>query len=213
MNLDRSISTADKIVADIQQGLRSGRLKPGQRLPEPDLMRRYGVSRGPAREAIQRLHAEGILSLSRNRGAAIRKFSREEMIDVLHVIEAMAGLAARLVASRIHMPGCRTSFQASLGELLAQEEGSSFKAAIQARDDFFSTLIRLSGSFELNRVFPVMQLRIIRLQVPDSEVEETRFADYRAIGRAVLAGDSKAAEQATRQHLRTAVDVFKRVPL
>ena len=49
---------------------------PGQRLIEADLTRDYRVSRGPVREALKRLAAEGVLTLTRHRGAYVRAMSR-----------------------------------------------------------------------------------------------------------------------------------------
>lgn len=206
-------ASADAIVADIVSGLRSGRYSPGQRLPEPELMVRYGVSRGPVREAIRRLQAEGVVSLSRYRGASIRLFTRDEMIEILQLIEVLAGLAARLVAQKVAQGEGRDAFQATFSALMRLEDSPDFPAVVQARDDFFMLLIEHGGNRELGRVFPLVQLRMMRLQVTDSAVEATRFDDYRRIGQAILDGDDDAAEAATRRHLRSATAVFRELPM
>lgn len=55
----------------VQDDIRAGRLRPGDRLAEIELMRRTGVSRTPIREAMQQLEAEGLVVASRNRGVRI----------------------------------------------------------------------------------------------------------------------------------------------
>ena len=63
----------------ITAGIESGRFVPGQRLTEAELTRQLGVSRGPVREAFKRLAGEGVLDLTRHRGAVVRAQTREEV--------------------------------------------------------------------------------------------------------------------------------------
>ena len=58
---------------------------PGQRLVEVDLAAQFGVSRNSVREALQRLAAQGLVDLFRNKGAAIRTLSPQETLEVLDV--------------------------------------------------------------------------------------------------------------------------------
>jgi len=68
------------VVDAIVSGIRLGRFVPGQKLVEADLTESIGVSRGPVREALKRLAAEGIVSLTRHRGAYIRVLTRPKSI-------------------------------------------------------------------------------------------------------------------------------------
>ncbi|QJX02130.1 GntR family transcriptional regulator [Alcanivorax sp. IO_7] len=95
------LSSPDAVIEAICKGIGSGRYVPGQRLVEADLTRELGVSRGPVREALKRLAAERIITLTRHKGAYIRSLGREEVRDLLQNIEVLLGLAARLAAQRI----------------------------------------------------------------------------------------------------------------
>ena len=95
------MTSPDRVVDAIIRGIRAGVYVPGQRLIEADLTRDYQVSRGPVREALKRLAAEGVLTLTRHRGAYVRALSREEVRDSLMVLEALVGLMANLAAKRI----------------------------------------------------------------------------------------------------------------
>ena len=44
----------------LEQAIMSGELKPGERLSETTLAKRYGISRGPLREAIGRLEGRNL---------------------------------------------------------------------------------------------------------------------------------------------------------
>src|ERR1700739_4452377 len=98
-------SSPDQVVTAIKRGVLLGRFVPGQRLIEGDLTHNLRVSRGPVREALKRLSAEGIVSLTLHRGAYIRALHREEAKQILMVLEALTGLAANLAASRIEEHG------------------------------------------------------------------------------------------------------------
>ena len=54
------MTSPDRVVDAIIRSIRTGVYVPGQRLIEADLTRDYHVSRGPVREALKRLAAEGV---------------------------------------------------------------------------------------------------------------------------------------------------------
>src|SRR5271156_21230 len=95
------MTSPDRVVDAITRNLRAGVFVPGQRLIEADLTKELRVSRGPVREALKRLAAEGVLTVTRNRGAYVRALSRVEVRDSLVVLEALVGLMANLAARHI----------------------------------------------------------------------------------------------------------------
>ncbi|MGH3966570.1 MAG: GntR family transcriptional regulator, partial [Mycobacterium sp.] len=61
-------STAELIADRLREAIMRGQLAPGQQLGEASLAAQFAVSRGPLREAMQRLVAEGLLRSERHRG-------------------------------------------------------------------------------------------------------------------------------------------------
>ena len=77
-------SSAEAIVAWIQEMILRGELKPGDRLPnEPELARMFGVSRGALREALAVLKAKGIIERRPGKGTYIRRINRAELLGSL----------------------------------------------------------------------------------------------------------------------------------
>jgi DNA-binding GntR family transcriptional regulator len=76
-------------------------LQPGQHLVEADLAERLEVSRGPVREALQALHAEGWVDLLPGRGAFVHAPGPSEADEVFQVRAALESEAARLAADRV----------------------------------------------------------------------------------------------------------------
>lgn len=199
-----AISSPDMIFREIVQGLYKGSYVPGQRLVEADLTKRWNVSRGTVREALNRLSAEGIVTLSRHRGAAIRVLDRSEMRDILDVLELMIGMAARLAARRIGEGDNRERFAEVVGSLQRfRDQPASFEL-IRARNRFYRTMAEIGGNRELQDILGRVHVHLVRVQLQalhDNLVTD-RFEDYSRIGEAVLAGDGRRAELAARRHVR-----------
>ena len=75
-------STADAVAASLRDMIINGELAAGERLVERDLAERFGISRIPMREAIQRLEREGLLDIFRNRGAVVRMLSVSDVQEI-----------------------------------------------------------------------------------------------------------------------------------
>ena len=85
----------------LREMLLLGHLEPGQRLNEVELAKALGISRGPLREAIQRLRSEGLLSAVSGRGAYVRTFTPEVLSDLYEVRMALEAHALRLAARHL----------------------------------------------------------------------------------------------------------------
>ena len=213
-SISRGRGSADLIFRDIVEGLYEGRYVLGQRLVESDLTRSYGVSRGSVREALNRLAAQRIVSLSLHRGAQIRLLSRKEVQDILVLVELLIGLAARLAAARINLDGARERFSEVLDQLMSYESRSDSFDLVRARNLFYGTLVDIGDNGELARVLPGMHVHLLRVQFHTyrTAAENERFSDYRKIGDSVLAGDLRGAELAARRHVRRIATALGELP-
>lgn len=75
-------STAEFIADRLRDAIMKGALEPGTQLGEADLAAHFQVSRGPLREAMQRLVSEGILHSIRHRGIFVTELTLDDVIDV-----------------------------------------------------------------------------------------------------------------------------------
>ncbi|MGU7816192.1 GntR family transcriptional regulator [Burkholderia sp. AW49-1] len=87
----RPDSTADAVAASLREMIINGELQAGERLVERDLAERFGISRIPMREAIQRLEREGLLDIFRNRGAVVRMLSASDVQEIYDMRALLEG--------------------------------------------------------------------------------------------------------------------------
>mgnify|MGYP002478385936 CR=1 FL=1 len=208
-------SSPDVVVDAILSGIRSGRLVPGQRLVEADLTHSLSISRGPVREALKRLAAEGIVTLSQNRGAYVRSLSRKDVSDLLKVVEVVTGLVARLAAQRMATGILRAEFEAAGTALMEHELLGDSPDFMERRREFWDVLITASDNIELIRIMPLMQIHLLRLQFQTHLSKEDRrkqFVEYRAMIEAVLSGNGRRAERITQIHIRRTRLSISRLP-
>ncbi|MDB5799210.1 MAG: Transcriptional regulator, GntR family [Rhodocyclales bacterium] len=79
---DASVSADARIYDAIFQAVMMQRLKPGMKLPEPQLCELFGVSRTLVRKALQRLAGDYIVDLRPNRGAIVASPTPEETREI-----------------------------------------------------------------------------------------------------------------------------------
>src|SRR5210317_1743906 len=84
----------DSIKADII----SGQLPQGAKIVESDLALKYGISRGPLREAIHRLEQIKLIVRVPHAGSRVVTLDIKMMEDIYCAREALEGMAARLAA-------------------------------------------------------------------------------------------------------------------
>src|ERR1700745_3029365 len=85
----------------LREEILSERLAPGAELQEVALAEELGVSRGPLREAIGRLAAEGLVTVRPRRGAVVRSLSKDEFLELYQVREALEVMAVRLAVPKL----------------------------------------------------------------------------------------------------------------
>jgi DNA-binding GntR family transcriptional regulator len=198
-------SSPDVVSLTIKRGILMGRFVPGQRLIEADLTRDLKVSRGPVREALKRLAAEGVVALSPHRGAYIRALTRVEVIELLQVLKEIVGLAVRLAAARIRKNEPRRKLKLAYERL--HSHGPSGDRVLQSidRTSFYDAIFDIAGNRELARINPVVPTLILRMQVYpylSPADRNQQFADYKLLYESLLAGDGKRAKRIVDLHIR-----------
>ncbi|MFQ5901565.1 MAG: GntR family transcriptional regulator, partial [Thermodesulfobacteriota bacterium] len=70
-NIDQHQTLRERIVDFLKESIINGELKPGEKIAEPELAERFGISRTPVREAFRQLESEGFLTVVPRRGVTV----------------------------------------------------------------------------------------------------------------------------------------------
>lgn len=128
----------DKAYHALREGIIAGRFPPSRRITEQEVAAAAGVSRTPVREALRRLHAEGIVDFRPNQGAMVTAWSAEETEEIFELRAILESHGARRAAER-----ASAAQLARLRELaeLQQQESS------ERRDGYLARICELNSRF------------------------------------------------------------------
>jgi GntR family transcriptional regulator, trigonelline degradation regulator len=198
------------VVEALRQSIVLGRLAPGARLIERELIEMMGVSRTVVREALRQLEAEGLIDVVANKGAVVRNLSRAEAEDLYAIRAVLEGLAARLFTEHADK-GALDELTAALARTVEAYKDGLPTTIVEAKNTFYEILFRGAGSEALSAMIDALQARVWRwrvLGVAHPQRSEQRSAeairDLKALVAAVAAGDAALAERIARTEVMNA---------
>ncbi len=92
---------ATAVIQALEQDILAGALRPGDRLDERLLCKRFGLSRTPIREALRQLAASGLAVAMPRRGTVVAEITLAELTQMFEVMVELEALCARLAARRM----------------------------------------------------------------------------------------------------------------
>ena len=215
LGAEAGVSSIDLVMSDVVRALYEGRVLPGQRLVESDFTQRLGVGRGTVREALHRLAAGGLVSMSRHRGASIQNFTRDAVRDLLETTEILAGSAARLAAERLHRAEDAADLRRAVDELAEAVRNGDLYMIGRIRWRFWQELVALTGNQDLARLLMRFENVVARIQFRaafDLEGERRDLAQFQQVATLVLVRDGATAERLIRQHIRDSSFAIQQMP-
>jgi DNA-binding GntR family transcriptional regulator len=198
-------ATVAFIVERLREDILAGRLQPGSRLIECDLTARFAVSRGPVREGLRRLTADGLIEHWPHRGAVVRRLTEREIRELFLIRIEMEALAARLAAAA-DAPDRRARFAASIEPIYSDSPRNPCDY-LKENAAFHDAVMALADNLELRGLSGRLQLPLIMAQVGDvltPPVLEASVREHRSIARAIVERDPAAASARMREHLERA---------
>jgi DNA-binding GntR family transcriptional regulator len=150
-----------QVLDELRQSIISGRMAPGSRLVERELISMMGVSRTVIREALRQLETEGLIAIIPNKGPVVRELTVAEAKDLYAIRAVLEGLAARLFVQNA---------DAAQVEKLEQELNATEKAyksgdaaqILASKNIFYDILFEGAGSETLSSMIGTLHVRIWR---------------------------------------------------
>lgn len=201
----------EQITQDLREQITKGIYPPAFSLTEIDLAQKYGVSRNTIKKSLMMLESEGLVSIEPNKGAKVRVYSINEVLEFLEVREVLEGFIIRNAVSAI------TDEQISLLEELLKQmklllEQKDLLAYSQCNQEFHKIIY--SACTNRTAVEVTVQLKnqmrkynAKTILVPGRDASS--FDEHTKILNAIRARDAASAELYMRIHIRNVCKVFK----
>lgn len=187
----------------ILEAIDVGVYKPGDRLVESDLAEKFGMSRTPVREALQRLETQSLLARD-GRSLIVNSLDHNQMAELYVVRGELEGLAARLAAHHATAEEVRV-----LQDMVeADKQRVNAPSALARSNRRFHKQIHLASHNrylmqQLDLVHRSMALMATTSIAVEGRGEDT-LVEHQAIVDAIAARDGAAADAALRAHISTA---------
>lgn len=181
-----------------------GLLAPGEMLSEEQLAATLNVSRTPLREALQRLHAEGLVERAGNGRIYVREASREEARHLYAVRAELERLAVREAARRM-TPQILARLRSALEAMQRAEKTRTVDVA-DSGEHFHAILYEAAANPINQHLLENLKALIDRYRYISTANQRANrrheaVREHEAIFAALAAGDIEAADEAMRTHM------------
>jgi DNA-binding GntR family transcriptional regulator len=207
---------ADVVVKVLREMIGQGHFKPGEHLKEAELAAALKVSRGPVREALTQLEAEGHVELRRHRGAFVSQLTRVDVEEVHTLRAAIERLAAERACTRMG-PAAFAAMDAVLADMLSARDDVTPAEVVQLDLAFHDVLYAACEHQRVQRVWTSIRSQVSFFL----HTRNVAFPDFAAVGHsehqelrdALSLGDPAAARAAIDTHLSGAYERLKKLDL
>lgn len=199
-----------QVLYELRQSIISGRLNPGERLVERELISMMGVSRTVIREALRQLESEGLVVIIPNKGPVVRTLTLEEARDLYAIRAVLEGLAARLFTEQAQPQEIQQLEEALIKTAEAYDTNDPEKI-LEAKNGFYDVLFAGARSQTLSSMIAMLhgqirRWRAIGLSHPMRSLhrQQESMHNLRAMLKAVRAKNAALAEELIREEVQKA---------
>jgi DNA-binding GntR family transcriptional regulator len=187
----------------IKRMILKGYFKPGERLIENQLSKKFGVSRTPIRESIRKLAAEGLVEITPKGGTKISKLSKNDIDEIYEIRDVLESFAAEKAASIITDREIG-SLEKSLEDAEKALLNKDMKRMAQIDTKIHNLICKSSKNNRLFQLVDVLCTNITRhreliLETPGAGKEA--IAGHREIINALKKRNKKATRKSVHDHI------------
>ncbi|WP_308115796.1 GntR family transcriptional regulator [Rhodococcus sp. BP-241] len=201
--------TTSIVIADqLRERIIDGSFAPGEQVHEATVATELAVSRGPVREALQRLSQEGLLVSFRNRGVFVVELGESDVAEIYQARAAIEIGAAFTVLQRGDSGRVADALSRIVVEMQPAIGRGDWRSVAERDLAFHTALVAATGNSRMGRMYATLaaEARICMANLetayhrPDALIEEhTLLVDL------LRAQDWARLEPALREHMDTAV--------
>jgi len=200
-SIEQHQTLREKILETIRDAILDGQLKPGEKVAEPELATRFGISRTPIREAFRQLESEGYLTVIPRKGAVVTALS-ERAVEEFYVIKSiLEGYAAQISAQNMTEKEI-SKLEALNDRLHLLAEQGDVKNFFKVHNEFHDIFINAAGNEKLAELIHQMLLKFNRFRLASISLPgrmEISVKEHNALIKAFRNKDGAAADALVRK--------------
>jgi DNA-binding GntR family transcriptional regulator len=198
----------DRIAASIRSAIIDGRMLPGSRLTEQELVSLLGVSRTPLREALLMLDSEGFVNVLPRKGAVVSAITKEDVEEIYGAKSILESAAAKLACDRITFETIETLEELTDEmEAAIKNERKDFRSLLNLNSEFHQLLSDAGGNKRISQFIRNLRSQTLRynyIYLSHRERIETSITDHRHMIEALKHRDKERLAQLLHNHNATA---------
>ena len=202
-----------QVTERLREGILAGVYSQGEQLNEAELARGFGVSRGPLREAMQRLIQDGLLENRPHRGVFVPELTDEDLADICFAREAIETAALRRVMAAGQAMTVSRRLAVEIDRMAGVPHHEDWNAVADHEFRFHTQLVAAADSRRLSRMYSVLiaETRLCRNMLACGlHGRQGLVEEHIALVERLAAKDGAGAHRAIRKHLHGPVKSLAR---
>lgn len=193
-----------RVYQHLRDGILANRIAPGTLLQEVPLAESLGVSRGPIREALGDLAAEGLVTITPRRGAVVASLSKRDFLEAYQVREALEALAVQLAVPRL-TEAQFAHLESTQERMVEADSRGDFLGFFDANIEFHDAWVVAAGNGKLLDVYRRLIGQMVPYRRPSALLRgglDRSIAEHRDIIEAARDRDAERASALMLQHIQ-----------
>jgi DNA-binding GntR family transcriptional regulator len=206
----RNMPMHDQILPHLRKDIVENRWKSGERLPEPQLCREFGISRTPLRQALKTLELEGLVQLIPHVGAVVTDPNAADVGEIMEILIGLEQLAAIRVAQS-QRPEVLREIEAIYREMQQAAKQNAADRYYDLNNNFHRSIVSGAGNRSLAELHEKVMWHVHRERYRAAVVEpftEESAEHHEEIVRAILENRAEEAGLAMRRHLEQVAELM-----
>ena len=205
----RDTSLAKLVRDEMLAQILRGELAPGQRINEPDVAARLGVSRVPVREALRELESTGLVAARKHAGVFVRVLEAKVVADLYELRSVLDGHVGRRAAGlpRAQRQALVDTLKRGMASMKASARRHDVQAYYRANLAFHWAIVEAADNEPLANTYRgiVQQLHLSRLKNLSRDIGmKVSMLEHEQIVAAIADGDAKRAQTLQASHVTAA---------
>jgi len=208
---------ADRIFHQIKEDIVKGVILQGKKIGEANLAKKYNTSRGPLREALQRLEGVGLIERIPNAGCRVVRIDYQKARELYQVRELLEGYAARLATiamSQADIDGLR-SLMENHQEMVMRSDGAAYVQKEGNHDFHYYIFSRCKNEWLVNcitnNIYYLMRMCRLNLSHRTPSRPQLAIKEHNGIVEAIENRDADLVEMLMRRHIDTAWKALEKI--